>query len=93
MASFSGGLCSEELTVVEEYIQRLSELDPCVESRPPNVGVIATVEPPEVMAIFPTGSQACDELFMCIVRIIEHRVRELLLTDAAHDKVWDEFLR
>jgi|LakMenEpi03Aug12_release.lakeMendotaPanAssembly.Ray.scaffolds.fasta_scaffold489147_1 hypothetical protein len=92
MASFSGTLRSEELKTVDEYIKRLIDLGPCVESHPPNAGVIATVEPPEVIAIFPTGSQICDDLFKCIIQLIERRVREFLLTDALHGKIWYDLL-
>jgi hypothetical protein len=92
MASFSGTLRSEELKAVDEYIRRLRDLDPYVESRPPNAGVIATVEPPEVIAIFPTGSQICDDLFKCIIQLIERRVREFLLTDAQHGRIWHDLL-
>jgi hypothetical protein len=92
ITSFSGVLCLEDLRAVKEYIQRLSDLRPRVESRPPNIGVIATVEPQEVIAIFPTGSQACDELFMCIVRMIERLVREFLLTDTVQGKIWIDLL-
>lgn len=91
-ASFSGTLRSEELNAVGEYIKRLIDLGPRVESRPPNAGVIATVEPPEVIAIFPTGSQICDDLFKCVIQLIERRVREFLLTDAVHGKIWYDLL-